>query len=260
MKKLFKNLKKLCQSKAMNKKVIAFTLAETLIVMGIIGIVSALTLPNLNSSTGEKEKVAKVKKIYSNLNDAVGRAIAVYGPVDEWIQGDTTKTAQVTRFGERIAEFMKVSKNCGVTTSGTCFGSKFSNSFTGTNGIDNVNTFYKFVLADGTPVAIEYDTSYSSLNAVWFLFDIDGANKGRGALGEDLFSFHYDLSDLTLSANGQDTPYISAVATGKGEDATAWVINYDNMDYLKVSGVDGKCKNSNVTLNAFANPPVTSCK
>ena len=48
------------------KKFLAFTLAETLIVMGIIGIVSALTLPNLNSSTGEKEKVAKVKKIYQS--------------------------------------------------------------------------------------------------------------------------------------------------------------------------------------------------
>ena len=64
------------------KKFIAFTLAETLIVMGIIGIVSALTLPNLNASTGEKEKVAKVKKIYQNLNDAYGRAQAVYGPID----------------------------------------------------------------------------------------------------------------------------------------------------------------------------------
>ena len=56
----------------MIRKTIAFTLAETLIVMGIIGIVSALTLPNLNSSTGEKEKVAKVKKIYQNLSDALG--------------------------------------------------------------------------------------------------------------------------------------------------------------------------------------------
>ena len=60
------------------KKILAFTLAETLIVMGIIGIVSALTLPNLNSSTGEKEKVAKVKKIYRDLTDAYGRAQAVY--------------------------------------------------------------------------------------------------------------------------------------------------------------------------------------
>lgn len=40
-------------------KKIAFTLAETLIVMGIIGVVAALTIPNLNSSTADKEKVAK---------------------------------------------------------------------------------------------------------------------------------------------------------------------------------------------------------
>ena len=66
----------------------AFTLAETLIVMGIIGVVAALTLPNLNSSTGDKEKVAKVKKIYQNLNDAFGRAQAVYGPYNEWFVND----------------------------------------------------------------------------------------------------------------------------------------------------------------------------
>lgn len=48
-------------------KKIAFTLAETLIVMGIIGVVAALTIPNLNSSTADKEKVAKVKKRYTKI-------------------------------------------------------------------------------------------------------------------------------------------------------------------------------------------------
>ena len=68
------------------KRFFAFTLADTLIVMGIIGIVSALTLPHLNSSTGEKEKVAKVKKLYSNLNDAYGRAVVTYGPFKSWFK------------------------------------------------------------------------------------------------------------------------------------------------------------------------------
>ena len=68
-------------------KAFAFTLAETLIVMGIIGVVAALTIPNLNSSTADKEKVAKLQKIYSNLNDAVGRATAVYGPMEGWWTG-----------------------------------------------------------------------------------------------------------------------------------------------------------------------------
>ena len=67
--------------------------------MGIIGVVAALTLPNLNSSTGDKEKVAKVKKIYSNLEDAYGRATAVYGPFDEWFKNDTTAEQKNKRFG-----------------------------------------------------------------------------------------------------------------------------------------------------------------
>ena len=93
------------------KKFIAFTLAETLIVMGIIGVVAALTLPNLNSTTADKEKVAKVKKIYSNLNDAAGRAVAVYGKMDEWATLDSNSANQIKRRFERITEFMKVSKS-----------------------------------------------------------------------------------------------------------------------------------------------------
>ena len=93
----------------------AFTLAETLIVMGIIGVVAALTLPNLNQSTNNKEKVVKVKKIYQNLNDAFGRATVVYGPYDAWFINDSNATAQCTRFGERMTEFMKLSKNCKMT-------------------------------------------------------------------------------------------------------------------------------------------------
>ena len=70
----------------------AFTLAETLIVMGVIGVVAALTLPNLNNSTGDKEKVAKVKKIYAELNDAFGRAEVAYGPINQWFVNDTTES------------------------------------------------------------------------------------------------------------------------------------------------------------------------
>ncbi|MBQ3312067.1 type II secretion system protein, partial [bacterium] len=44
---------------------LAFTLAETLIVMGIIGVVAALTIPNVNKNTNHARQVTKFKKTYA---------------------------------------------------------------------------------------------------------------------------------------------------------------------------------------------------
>ena len=48
----------------------AFTLAEVLITLGIIGVVAALTMPSLIADHREKETVAKLKKVYSTLDNA----------------------------------------------------------------------------------------------------------------------------------------------------------------------------------------------
>ena len=212
------------------KRFFAFTLAETLIVMGIIGIVSALTLPNLNSSTGEKEKVAKVKKIYQNLNDAYGRATAIYGQFDEWFKTDNTYALQATRFGERMTEFMKVSKTCGLDINKGCFsagplleydGSVFDE---GVYNNDKMTDYYKIITADGTSIAF---TSYNTSYAIYV--DIDGPNKGKNRIGEDRFTFDVDNSGVY--------PHCSNCTekTGAFEyyDTYVWVIMNDNMDYLK---------------------------
>ena len=241
------------------KKFLAFTLAETLIVMGIIGIVSALTLPNLNSSTGEKEKVAKVKKLYQNFEDAIGRAQAVYGPVSEWFINDTTATAQITRFGDRVTEFMKVSKNCGTTTNQKCFSNTKELPIDGDDGsesgFDSKNTSYKFQLADGTSVSFQ-NSSWIS-DGFDLMFNIDGP-KGKNQYGNDIFALFFDKSSNEIKLSNS-TYFGNLYNSNNGHIAAAWVINYDNMDYLKASN-NGKCKNSNVTLSLTANPPVTSCK
>ncbi len=212
------------------KKTIAFTLAETLIVMGVIGVVAALTLPNLNQSTGNKEKVAKVKKIYSNLNDAFGRATAVYGPFDEWDFGSSLATHN-TRVGERLTEFMKLSKNCKMTKG--CF-----NSGSGTSD------YYEFITADDT--AIQIRKPYIEI-------DIDGLNKGRNLQGIDIFSFRYDESGIYVTPMNENL--FKACLGGRITEAcTSWVINYDNMDYLKATSA-GKCPNGTV----LTYETVTSC-
>ncbi len=218
-------------------KTLAFTLAETLIVMGIIGIVSALTLPNLNSSTGDKEKVAKVKKIYQNLTDALGRATAVYGPFENWFINDANDAAKSKRFAERMTEFMKVSKTCGTSTG--CFSSsKFlvmegeewsSNRLSSLQG----KNAQMYILADGTSIAF-----YTINNGSVISIDIDGPAKGKNQEGVDSFSFfitshvNYELSACGCKPAG-DSECAHSGAFDDTYDIAQWVIMNENMDYLK---------------------------
>ena len=213
-------------------KALAFTLAETLIVMGIIGVVAALTIPNLNSSTADKEKVAKLQKIYSNLNDAVGRATAVYGPMEGWRTGTNDNNETGEMVAERLTDFLKYSK------------------------IDGSD----ITLADGATVSC-YGTSDpspaypgKSYNAILDV-DLDGDNKGKNLFGYDKFEFLVIEDQVYPNETETKTNGVPAIKTGTEYYSTAWVIQMGNMDYLKTT--DGKtCPNKKV-LNWTTN---TSCK
>ena len=62
----------------------AFTLAEVLITLGIIGIVAALTLPALISNYRKNVAETRLKHFYSTINQAIKSAEAVYGDVTQW--------------------------------------------------------------------------------------------------------------------------------------------------------------------------------
>ncbi|RAI11370.1 MAG: hypothetical protein DKM23_05600 [Candidatus Melainabacteria bacterium] len=242
---IFKNL----------KKSLAFTLAETLIVMGIIGVVAALTIPNLNSSTADKEKVAKLKKVYSNLQDAFGRAEAVYGPFDEWFQADTTNSTRSSRFSERMLEFMKTSRNCGHAVNAACMK---TGNFTGALGdtisstaapvsADNVSA----ILADGTSIVFSKSTQGNMLGTIYV--DIDGPNKGLFRHGVDLFRFYVSPDRGIYYSDSTDL--CSSSTPGDDDSCENWVLSNGNLDYLKADS-SGKCPNGKI-LNWTTN---TSCK
>ena len=247
-------------------KAIAFTLAETLVVMGIIGVVAALTIPNLNQSTGDREKVAKVKKIYSNLEDAFGRATAVYGPVEEWFANLPEGTSSNQRFADRMTEFMKISKNCG--TGPGCFADITYPLLNG-NKSDNPNVWKtepKVLLADGTALdfLISKDDCSNNLGSgslakscgVIYV-DIDGP-KGANTIAKDYF--HFIVTSTGIYPNGaknddltKDNEGIKEYCFVEGSLCTAWVIETGNMDYLKAK--EGVCPNG--TTLSWEN---TSCK
>ena len=62
----------------------AFTLAEVLITLGIIGVVAALVMPTLIANYQKKVTVAKLKKEYSDLNNVLHLSNAQNGPTSNW--------------------------------------------------------------------------------------------------------------------------------------------------------------------------------
>ena len=227
------------------KRLLAFTLAETLIVMGVIGVVAALTLPNLNQSTSNKEKVVKLKKIYSNLQDALGRATAVYGPIDEWCTNLNQKECS-KKGGDRITEFMKITKNCGLEKNKGCFSSKtnYASGSGSESGRDTYDTESKYILADGSSLSIS--APFNGLDGAAIYVDIDGPNKGKNSYNIDIFQFQLEYDDGLI-------PEGSCNINDDYGSCTAWVIENGNMDYLKANS-NGKCTNGTQLSET-----VTSC-
>lgn len=53
------------------KKLLAFTLAEIILTMTIVGVVAAMTIPTLHYQRVKKEYTAKLKRFYSKIDNAV---------------------------------------------------------------------------------------------------------------------------------------------------------------------------------------------
>lgn len=67
-----------------NKRIRAFTLAEVLITLGIIGVVTSITLPTMIKNYEKKVIVTRMQKFYTTFNDALRRSVAENGDMTGW--------------------------------------------------------------------------------------------------------------------------------------------------------------------------------
>ena len=117
-----------------NKKIkfSAFTLAEMLIVISIIGTIATLTIPNLINYSADNEKVTRLKITYSTLNEAFQRATAKYGSPNNWCADVTDSSICELRFTNNIVKNLNISKDClddktNQANTGGCFTNKYQN-------------------------------------------------------------------------------------------------------------------------------------
>ncbi|MGN0018392.1 MAG: type II secretion system protein [Candidatus Gastranaerophilaceae bacterium] len=257
------------------KKFLAFTLAETLMVMGIIGIVATLTIPNLNNKTNDREKVAKLKKVYAELNEAQNRAVAKYGPLPTWFVNDTTDAARNKRYLDRISKFVNVRSS--YSNGGGSFKYKdlyYRSNNSNSGGNDNQQLI--ILNNDVTIVPSVFSTCNDYFWGVYedycgkLLVDIDTQSKGENVFGIDIFHFCVTKNGVVPFGGAAyvdhyiNNGYSYGPCSAYGDTCTGWVIENDNMDYLKTphrtyseSSDFGKCPNGK--LLGYGSGQVKSC-
>lgn len=225
------------------KKRFAFTLAEVLITLGIIGIVAAMTLPTVVNKYQKKETLTRLKRAYSLLNQAIASASAKHGFPSEWSGWDDSEEI-VNKY---IAPEIKVHKTYGTHGTdffkGMCFegrnlhGAAQYNWLTGvyiSSPINGGTASLKTV--DGICIGLR---TFSYIDNEIFV-DINGSHKGPNVAGKDLFFFKivknsikpygYNWQDGELTGSSTNACNPSAPASGRTCAARImrenWEINY----------------------------------
>ena len=184
----------------------AFTLAEVLITLVIIGVIGALTVPALIQNTQKQELVSALKKTYSTLSQASQMIIAEEGSPKAADGGwaDSNKAVY-----EQFKSRLNVIKDCGTASQAGCFDKIFQDKYKQLNGQYwyNLGDYkahsprYTMVLADGAHIlfgnawqncdkGIGPNTGFCSA----IFIDTNG-DKGPNTAGRDVFA-------LALKENG----------------------------------------------------------
>ncbi len=217
-------------------KSLAFTLAEVVLVMGIIGVVGVLAVSNAKKDTDTTEKVAQLRKTYDILNTAFAQAVTENGDINTW--GPNSPSATM----ETIYPYLKLLKNCGTGTGCWKSGEQVGIGGSETSSdIDSSNQYSKAILSNGASIAGGWFIDHGDDESVDILFDIlvdVNGKKGLNMFGNDIFGFG-------LKKDGELVPfYTPNIKSGEGYPTcqrigiycTAWVIRFGNMDYLKSCG------------------------
>ena len=202
------------------KRMRAFTLAEVLVTLGIIGVVSAMTVPSLMQNYQRQSYVTQLHKVYNEFSQALLRYQNDKNAIN-LTEAGLNSQAQMNSF---MSSYFKVVQTC--TNSLTpCFieqntykkisGVALSSAYTVTNS---------YVLASGASIRFLYAPSGDKIGNI--MVDING-QKGPNILGRDLFTiavFKNGMMDDTgasapLSKDTRNSLYTSNCASAEN---SAW--------------------------------------
>ena len=182
----------------------AFTLAEVLITLGIIGVVAAITLPSLIQNYQKKALATQTQKFYSMMSQAVKQYMADYGvddlrntPLASDNYEDSESPEAMASIRDFATKYLKVVRECedieiddGIHDS-SCFAPvyrRWDNSIYEYHPME-----FDYVLADGSTISIFYYGNKETPGPIDLYVDVNG-KKGPNRFGYDYWamSIFYD--------------------------------------------------------------------
>lgn len=188
-------------SNVTKKRKLAFTLAEVLITLGIIGIVAAITIPQLVNNYKAKRLRTQFLKSYSTIQQAFKEMEA------DDVSTDPT-TYNTLEYYKTFINYLQAPMDCGIGDNKylPCVYMRDSSSkdykpYKTYDGKTNASMILfddgQIVLQDGTLLLFE---NYAPRMRVFVSVDLNGYNNKPNRWGYDLFTFQ--LVDNQLKAMG----------------------------------------------------------
>ncbi len=216
------------------KKKSAFTLAEVLITLGVIGIVAAMTLPMLIASYNKQECSVRLKKFYSTLSNAFNLATIDYGAMRYWefpsVQNDGPQMAKFAT--TYLFPYLTGVRQCDQSSNSGCFayGSKIFHQ-----GLPAI-----YIFSDGSCFGMNIGGSNEYAGNIHIYYDYN-CMKRPNEYGKDVFDFiiRWVGDKQTMKAGGYRTIFMTTReellsdcknAQGRARGECAALIQYDGWE------------------------------
>ena len=196
----------------MIKKLIGFTLAELMLVIGIIGVVSILAMAAMRTDVNEQKTVTQLRKVAVTLQDSYAAGVEKYGIPHSWVTSSTTAEDASSLFASRLSEFLNTS------------------SVTGNTIILKDGTWISCNISDGSTIIsnlYDYDHALYPHYVGLLRVDLNGESVPPNTMEVDRFYFVVSKNGIEPAGLSLDSGVMHTY------DTTAWVIKTGNMDYLK---------------------------
>lgn len=209
-----------------------FTLAEVLITLGIIGVVAALTLPNLITQYQKSATVQGLKVAYSLLSQAVQKSVSENGEINEWDYSLSSADFDETY----LIPYLKIVKKC---EGAECISTDDFHGYYQLNGSKYTQIDKSYILSNG--MILMKDAAGISLGFIVYMIDING-NKRPNKMGRDIFSFYlFNHDTLTEASHKNVTKDIKSNLYPGSLDEKGMPHYYESRDYIMSSASHRGC-------------------